>query len=58
MADDDNVGYIADNPVYGACANINAFALGVKFVNPRAKVYLEWNSINDNDSEEILLRRI
>ena len=27
MADDDNVGYIADNPVYGACANINAFAL-------------------------------
>ena len=40
LADDDNVGYIADNPVYGACANINAFALGVKFVNPRAKVYL------------------
>lgn len=57
MADDDNVGYIADNPVYGACANINAFALGVKFVNPRAKVYLEWNSIKDNDSEENLAKK-
>lgn len=57
MADDDNVGYIADNPVYGACANINAFALGVKFVNPRAKVYLEWNSINDNDSEGNLAKK-
>ena len=57
MADDDNVGYIADNPVYGACANINAFALGAKFVNPRAKVYLEWNSIKDNDSEENLAKK-
>ena len=57
MADDDNVGYIADNPVYGACANINAFALGVKFVNPRAKVYLEWNSIRDNDSEGNLAKK-
>ena len=57
LADDDNVGYIADNPVYGACANINAFALGVKFVNPRAKVYLEWNSIKDNDSEENLAKK-
>ena len=52
LADDDNVGYIADNPVYGACANINAFALGVKFVNPRARIYLKWSSVKGINIEE------
>jgi hypothetical protein len=30
-------------------ANINAFALGAKFVNPRAEVYLEWSTMKDHD---------
>ena len=43
MADNDRIGYIADYPIYGNIANINAFAMGAQMVNPRAVVYLEWS---------------
>ena len=49
MTDTDKIGYIADYPIYGMTANINAFALGVKMVNPKAKVYLEWSTLKDHD---------
>lgn len=52
MADNDKVTYIADYPIYGTIANINAFALGAKMINPRVKVYLEWNSMKDYDLME------
>jgi basic membrane lipoprotein Med (substrate-binding protein (PBP1-ABC) superfamily) len=52
LADKDKIGYIAGYPIYGAVANINAFALGAKFVNPRAKIYLEWSSVKDRDIEQ------
>ena len=45
MAEDDKIGYIADYPIYGVPASINAFALGAQMTNPRAKVYLEWSSL-------------
>lgn len=45
----DKVGYIADYPLYGAAASINAFALGAKMVNPHAKVYLAWSTLKDFD---------
>lgn len=48
MADNNRLGYIADYPILGAIANINAFALGAKMVNPRAEVYLEWSRLKDN----------
>jgi len=38
------IGYVADYPIYGMTANVNAFALGARMVNPRAEVYLEWCS--------------
>lgn len=44
MSPSGTLGYVADYPIYGATASINAFALGSKMVNPRAVVYLEWNS--------------
>ena len=44
MAENNKIAYIADYPIYGAIANINAFALGAKIINPRAKVYLEWST--------------
>ena len=44
MSSSGTLGYVADYPIYGATASINAFALGAKMVNPRAVVYLEWNS--------------
>ena len=49
---DGAIGYIADYPISGMIANINAFAAGAKMVNPRAKVYLEWTSVTP--VEEIL----
>lgn len=52
MSENGKIGYIADYPIYGAVANINAFALGAKMVNPRAKIYLEWSSIKDHDMAE------
>jgi len=55
MADNNRVGYIADYPILGTIASINAFALGAKMVNPRVKVYLEWSRLKDNtDSLDIL----
>ena len=49
MAENDRIGYMADYPIYGTVASVNAFALGSKLVNPRAKIYLEWTSKKDVD---------
>ncbi len=51
MCINDKVGYVADYPLYGVAASINAFALGAKMVNPRAKVYLTWSSAKDYDPD-------
>lgn len=40
------IGYLADYPIFGMTANINAFALGAKLVNPKVKVYLWWTTLN------------
>lgn len=47
LADNNRIGYTADYPIYGMTANINAFALGARMVNPRAKVYLKWSTVKD-----------
>ncbi|MEE1243625.1 BMP family ABC transporter substrate-binding protein [Frisingicoccus sp.] len=52
MTENDKIGYLADYPIYGVTANINAFALGAKMVNPRARVYLEWTKIKKHDPFE------
>lgn len=52
LTEEDRIGYIADYPILGAPASINAFALGVRFVNPRAKVYLEWSTIKGHNPFE------
>ena len=49
MAENDKIGYIGDYPIYGAPASINAFAIGARMVNPRAKVYLQWSTRRDFD---------
>lgn len=49
MAENDKLIYIADYPIHGTIANINAFALGAKMINPRAKVYLEWLCTKDSN---------
>lgn len=47
MTTTNKIGYIADLPIYGTSANINAFAMGAKMVNPNAKIYLDWSTLND-----------
>ena len=47
LTETDKIGYIADYPIFGVTANINAFALGARMVNPRVKVYLEWTTVKD-----------
>lgn len=43
LTDTGQIGYVADVPIFGAPAAINAFALGVKIVNPKARVHLAWS---------------
>lgn len=52
MAENNRLTYIADYPIYGSIANINAFALGAKMINPRAKVFLEWTAKKEVDIDE------
>lgn len=50
MTKTDKIGYIANYPIYGMIANINAFALGARMVNPNAKVYLDWSTLKDRNA--------
>ena len=54
MSDNNLLGYIADYPIYGVPASINAFALGAQMTNPRATIYLKWSSIKDSCPEDEL----
>ena len=54
MSENGLLAYIADYPIFGTIANINAFALGAKLINPRAKVYLEWSSLKDADLGKVM----
>lgn len=49
LADNNRIGYVADYPIYGMVANINAFAMGARMVNPRAEIYLKWSTVKDGD---------
>lgn len=53
MADNNKVGYIADYPVFGSAANINAFTLGARAFNPRAEVYLDWSTLKDRTDGDL-----
>lgn len=44
------LGYIADYPIYGTVANVNAFALGARMIDPEVKVYLEWSRTRGADA--------
>lgn len=43
MAQDDRIGYVGSNPIFGVPASINAFALGALLTNPRAQIELRWS---------------
>lgn len=50
MTRSDKLGYVADYPIYGTLANINAFAMGARMINPYVKVYLEWSRTKSSDA--------
>lgn len=52
LSENGKIGYIANYPIFGMAASINAFALGAKMVNPRAKIYLEWSTLKNHDVEQ------
>ena len=58
MADNDVVGYVANYPIFGSIASINAFALGVRLTNPRARVHLRWSCLPGSPAEELRERGV
>ena len=54
MAKEDVIGYISNYPIIGESASINAFALGVKLTNPRARIKLRWSCVESQPVEELI----
>ena len=53
MTKNDRIGYIASYPIFGVPAGINAFALGARLTNPRARVELRWSCLAGDPMEEL-----
>ena len=47
LSPDHRIGYVANYPISGAVASINAFAIGASMVDPEAKIYLTWSCLKD-----------
>ena len=54
MANNDLIGYIGSNPIFGVPASINAFALGAQLTNPRAKIILRWSCLGGDPVKEFI----
>lgn len=54
MARNDLIGYVANYPIMGATAAVNAFALGARLTNPRARIRLRWSCLPGNPMKELL----
>ncbi len=52
MTRNNHISYVADYPVYGTVASINAFALGARTVNPQAEIFLSWTSVKNSDPDK------
>ena len=55
LSDNGKIGYIADFPIYGFPSAVNAFALGARMVNPKAKIYMNWFSASWYDDKQPFL---
>ena len=53
MTAGESIGYIANYPIVGVGADINAFALGVRLTNPRARVKLVWSCTQGDPLREL-----
>ena len=62
MTKTDNIGYVANYPIFGVPAGINAFAIGARMTNPRARVKLHWTctdgrSLFDGQNVDVISNR-
>ncbi len=48
MSRDGEIGYVASSPIFGVPASINAFALGARLTNPRARIRLKWFCVEED----------
>ena len=55
MSQDGQIGYVGSNPIFGVPAGINAFALGARLTNPRARIRLRWSCVEE-DAMDALVR--
>ena len=58
MSRSNTLGYVADYPIFGVPAGINAFALGAQLTNPRARVELAWSCVPGDPIKALLDRGI
>lgn len=49
------IGYIADYPIYGEPAAINAFAKGTRMTDPYAQIILRWRLQNNKDPRDDII---
>jgi len=49
----DDIGYIANYPIFGVPAGINAFALGAQLTNPNARIHVRWSCVNGDPVREL-----
>ena len=56
MAKNDLIGYVASYPILGVPASVNAFSLGARMTNPRARILLEWSCLEGNAVQKLMER--
>jgi basic membrane lipoprotein Med (substrate-binding protein (PBP1-ABC) superfamily) len=54
MSESDEIGYVANNPIFGTPASVNAFALGARMTNPKAVVRLDWACLPGDPVKRLL----
>ena len=48
------IGYVANNPIFGTPASVNAFALGARMTNPNARILLDWACLPGDPVQRLL----
>ena len=54
MTRSDTIGYVANNPIFGTPASVNAFALGARMTNPNARIVLDWACLPGDPVQRLL----
>ena len=55
LSENHRIGYRGAYPIFGALADINAFAIGAALMDPKAEIYLSWASMPEEQWNQSLL---